>query len=67
MQLTFDYLVKQQETKERQRKVAQAIASLLLYSLQLENEATTFKGPDSAQRRLTQFGIAQEIRRKLFT
>ncbi len=68
-QLKFDsFLIqaeKTQETKPGQRKIAEAIASLLVYSFDLEEKAHQIKGLDSAQRRLSQVQIAREIRSRL--
>lgn len=57
--------VNHQQNKTGQRKVAEVIASLLLFSFELEEKAQSLKGPDSAQRRLTQLQTAKEIRARI--
>lgn len=68
-QLKFDsFLVqaeKVQETKSGQKRIAEVVTSLLIYSFELEDRAHQMKGLDSAQRRLSQVQIAKEIRSRL--
>lgn len=67
MQLSFEQILSQTEKSlgTSKGKAAQIIASLLVYSLELEEKAMAFKGPDSAQKRLTQFQIAKGIRARI--
>ena len=66
VQLEFQGIEEGLNSKE-QRRLVKILVSVLQYSLELQEGAAQMKGADSAQRKLTQVMIAQEIQKRIRT